>query len=141
MATMTDVRRWNAPARPDAVSVLRRELTQHAVGIGADADVRDRLRLAVTEAVTNVVIHAYRDASEPGEVTVVAEQDDDRLIVQVCDEGLGMVPRIDSPGLGLGLGLMAQMADAFDILTRPQGGVEVRLEFIIRDASAVPTAA
>ena len=138
---MRHVRRWTAPARPDAVGVLRRQLAEHATGIGADADVRDRLRLAVTEAVTNVVMHAYRDASEPGNVTVVAEQDEDRLVVQVCDEGLGMVPRFDSPGLGLGLGLMAQMADAFDILTRPHGGVEVRLEFVLRNASAMPTAA
>ena len=138
---MTDVLRCNAPAQPDSVGVLRRLLTEHAIRIGADADVRDRVRLAVTEAVTNVVMHAYRHAPEPGDVIVVAEQEDDRLVVQVCDEGMGMVPRIDSPGLGLGLGLMAQMADAFDILKRPHGGVEVRLEFSLRDPSAVPTPA
>src|SRR3712207_5586442 len=134
---MTPALRWSARAKPDAVGMFRRVLTEHVVRLGGDADVRDRVRLAVTEAVTNAVMHAYRHAHEPGDVIVVAEQEDDRLIVQVCDEGLGMVPRIDSPGLGLGLGLMAQMADAFDILTRPEGGVEVRLEFALRDESAV----
>jgi serine/threonine-protein kinase RsbW len=128
---MAEVLRWHGRAMPDTVGMLRRLLTEHAVRIGAGDDVRDRLRLAVTEAVTNVVMHAYRHAPEPGDVIVVVEQEHDQLFVSVCDEGLGMVPRIDSPGLGLGLGLMAQMADAFDILKRPEGGVEVRLQFAL----------
>jgi len=128
---MAEVLRWHGRALPDTVGQLRRLLTEHAVRIGAGDDVRDRLRLAVTEAVTNVVMHAYRHAPEPGDVIVVVEQEDAQLFVSVCDEGLGMVPRIDSPGLGLGLGLMAQMADSFDVLKRPEGGVEVRLQFAL----------
>lgn len=35
------------------------------------------------------------------------------LLVFVCDEGSGPLPRVDGPGLGLGLGLMAQLSNGF----------------------------
>ena len=61
-------------------------------------------RVAVSEAVTNAVVHAYVDAPAPGEVEVFAKRDpDDGLEVHVSDEGRGMMPRRDSPGIGVGL--------------------------------------
>src|SRR5919112_2635894 len=65
--------RWSGRAEPSAVAVVRRLVGDEAVRAGGDEDVRDRLRLAVTEAVTNVVMHAYRFASEPGDVLVTVE--------------------------------------------------------------------
>ena len=55
-------------------------------------------------------------------------------MLSVRDNGMGLVPRLDSPGLGLGLPLMAQLADRFDIFSsRDQGhrGVDVRLHFAL----------
>ena len=73
------------------------------------------IALAVTEATTNVVLHAYRDREEPGTVTIKAERNDDHVCIYVLDEGTGLAPRVDSPGLGLGLGLIAQVADSADV--------------------------
>jgi len=60
--------------------------------------------LAVSEAVTNVVIHAYRDRHHGllGEVQVTATIDGEELLVSVADEEMGMRPRPDSPGAASG---------------------------------------
>jgi anti-sigma regulatory factor (Ser/Thr protein kinase) len=126
--------RWRGRARPEAVGVARRLLAVHAARAGADRETRERLQLAVSEAISNVVMHAYAHADRPGDVAVTLERRGERLHVLVRDDGRGLLPRADSPGLGLGLGLMAQTADAFDIRTRPAGGVDVRLEFALRHA-------
>jgi serine/threonine-protein kinase RsbW len=124
--------RWEGAATPESVGDVRHLLVACAARLGASEDVRARLALAVSEAMSNVVMHAYREAEEPGAVHVAAADGDERLRILIRDHGLGLVPRADSPGLGFGLGLMAQTADDFSIRTAPVGaGVEVRLEFAL----------
>jgi anti-sigma regulatory factor (Ser/Thr protein kinase) len=122
------------PAQPPTVvGELRRELVGYARSAGASEDVCDAVALAVSEAVTNVVRHAYV-GEEPGPIVAEAHLDGDgQLLVLVSDEGLGLVPRADSPGLGLGLGLMAQMADEFTISNRHDTrGTIVSLRFSLQ---------
>jgi anti-sigma regulatory factor (Ser/Thr protein kinase) len=124
--------RWDGAATPEAVGAVRHLLVACAARLGASEEVRARLALAVSEAMSNVVVHAYREAEEPGAVHVAAADGDKWLRILIRDHGLGLVPRTDSPGLGFGLGLMAQTADVFSIRTAPVGaGVEVRLEFAL----------
>ena len=52
------------------------------------------------------------------------------------DEGTGLAPRVDSPGLGLGLGLIAQVADSADVRAPETGGTEVVMRFNARRALA-----
>ena len=77
--------------------------------------------LVVSEAVTNAVVHAYRDRDEPGRVHVSASLDEHGVEVSVDDDGMGMRPRADSPGVGLGLPLMGDLADRVDISSRRPG--------------------
>jgi anti-sigma regulatory factor (Ser/Thr protein kinase) len=92
------------------------------------------IALAVSEAVTNAVIHAYVDRPVPGDVEVHVERHpDDGLEIRVCDEGRGMMPRSDSPGLGVGLPLVAKLAQRFRVETRPTGGTAVSMVFPVRD--------
>ena len=96
------------------------------------------MRLAVTEAVTNAVVHAYRDrgaAEEPGRIRVALAMSEDAACVVVADEGLGMAPRPDSPGLGLGLSLIATMCDELQIDERV-AGTRVRMRFAVAAAPA-----
>ncbi len=94
------------------------------------------LALAVTEAATNVVLHAYRDRDEPGAVIIDAERFSDHVCISVRDEGTGLAPRVDSPGLGLGLGLIAQVADSADVRAPESGGTEVVMRFNLERAIA-----
>ena len=47
----------------------------------------------------------------------------------VVDSGLGFSPRVDSPGLGLGLPVMAALATRLEITTREAGGTVVEMAF------------
>jgi stage II sporulation protein AB (anti-sigma F factor) len=119
-----------APARPEELAGLRTAVWRYAVDLGASPEVGQAIRLAVGEALTNVVMHAYV-GREPGLMTIQAWQDEDEdLHVEVLDEGHGLIPRTDSPGLGLGMGLMAQMADDLRISNREgHPGTTVYLRF------------
>ena len=59
--------------------------------------------------------------SEPGRVHVSASLDDDGVEIAVDDDGLGMRPRVDSPGVGLGLPLMGDLADRVEV-SQPRSG-------------------
>ena len=92
------------------------------------------LALAVTAACANVVVHAYVDAESPGEIEVRASTVDASLVVEVRDDGRGMIARLDSAGLGLGLRLIAQLSDAVEILDRGERpGVTLRMHFKLAD--------
>jgi anti-sigma regulatory factor (Ser/Thr protein kinase) len=90
----------------ESVGEARRAVGDFASGTGApDADVR----LAVSEAVSNSVTHAYR-GREPGTVTVVCREEPELLTIIVADDGTGMRPYFESPGLGLGIPLITKLA-------------------------------
>jgi serine/threonine-protein kinase RsbW len=120
----------SARARPDVIAGLRHDVVAYARRLGAERSVCDAVALAVSEALNNAVIHAYV-GRPPGRLRVESHHDGDgQLIVRVIDEGAGMVPRTDSPGLGLGMSLMAQMADDLRVTTRPEApGTVVAMQF------------
>jgi len=119
-------------AIPEHVGALREAVVRFADASGAGRRTREQIALAVSEALSNCVLHAYADRKRPGPVTVEAWAREDCLIVLVSDQGRGMVPRLDSPGLGIGLPLIAQMCDQLDIEARDdQPGVRVRMTFTI----------
>ena len=117
------------PAVPESVPELRGTLVDFARRAGASSQVLEHIRLAVSEAVTNVVIHAYVGASEPGSVRVAAHVEDATVNVVVADDGRGMVPRPDSPGLGLGLALIAHATDNLDVRDGDPVGTQLRMTF------------
>lgn len=119
-------------ALPEHVGVLREAVVAFAGASGAGQRSREQIALAVSEALSNCVIHAYAGRDRPGPVTVEAWAREGSVIVLVSDGGCGMVPRLDSPGLGIGLPLIAQMSDQFDIEVRDdQPGVRLRMTFAI----------
>lgn len=122
------------PAQPIRIAQIRRDVTNAATCLGADEAALLRINLAVSEAATNAVLHAYRDRPAAGDVRVLVEHEDHRLDVSIRDSGVGMSPRPDSPGLGLGLGLMAHEATNCEIRTVPEGGTEVVLRFALDPA-------
>jgi anti-sigma regulatory factor (Ser/Thr protein kinase) len=123
------VARWNGSfaATPEAGYVLRSEMAAIARESGLSEQRVGDVKLAVSEAVSNVVRHAY-DRQEPGRVTATAHVENGVLRIVIADTGGGMAPRSDSPGLGLGLPLMAHLADEMDVVTNAPG-TEIHLTF------------
>jgi serine/threonine-protein kinase RsbW len=116
-------------AQPNAV----REARRAAVGFAREHDVPDdkldAIALAVSEATTNVVMHAYREHASPGTFTLELDVEAGSLIIDVRDDGLGMAPRDDSPGLGFGLPIIAQVSDAHAFVPTDGGGAWLTMRF------------
>ena len=117
------------PARADSVPVARNAAAGCVRELGVEESVAQAVALAVTEACSNVVLHAYREQEEPGEMTVLVETPDDFLCVTVLDDGLGILPRLDSPGLGMGLPLISHCTDGLELRSRLGGGSEISMRF------------
>jgi anti-sigma regulatory factor (Ser/Thr protein kinase) len=119
------------PAVAASVAEARNAVGAFAQSAGATGDALAAVSLAVSEAVTNAVLHAYLDRDEPGPVEVRARCEAETVVVEVADEGRGMLPRTDSPGLGLGLPLIAQMTESLEVHDRSGGGTEIRMAFAL----------
>ena len=117
------------PAVPESVAALRRMAREVAERCGADDQVAADVTLAVSEAATNAVVHGYRDSAE-GELALAAEAADHELCLEITDDGAGLVPRPDSPGMGLGLPLISRLASRFEVRTGPRGrGTQLFMAF------------
>jgi anti-sigma regulatory factor (Ser/Thr protein kinase) len=125
------------PAVPEAVPLARRALATVAAAAGAAGDRLDEIRLAVSEALTNAVVHAYR-GGEPGRLHVTAAVAAGELWVLIGDDGRGLHAWNDSQGLGIGLPLISWLSDDFAIVTRASGGTEVQMRFDLRKTVAEP---
>jgi serine/threonine-protein kinase RsbW len=121
------------PAVSDSVATARKVLTDFAREAGAADEQLHAIRLAASEAITNAIVHAY-EQGEPGQVHVSASYVEGELWLLIADAGHGLRARANSPGLGLGLAVIAQLVDDFQILSRA-GGTELRMRF---DLSATP---
>jgi anti-sigma regulatory factor (Ser/Thr protein kinase) len=117
------------PARPEGVGVVRQALAGVADALDFDASVLADMKMAVTEACTNVVVHAYVDE---GTLEVEMLAGEDGLTIVVRDHGTGIQPRparSGAPALGLGLPLIAALSDAFELRGSAGRGTEVRMTF------------
>ena len=117
------------PPTPQGVGAMRRDVAAFAHRAGLDEDGLADVRLAVSEAATNAVVHGYRDSGE-GQLKVVAYVAEGELNVIVSDAGVGLAPRADSPGLGLGMPLMASVTSRFRVVSRG-AGTEIHMAFAL----------
>lgn len=124
-------------ATPGSVAEARSKLADFAATVGATPSQTDAVRLAASEAMTNSVLHAYRGS--PGLIYVNAAVASGELWILISDDGCGLEPRADRPGLGLGLRLISQVSDDFAVVSRATGGTEVRIRFNLDDAPGFPS--
>jgi anti-sigma regulatory factor (Ser/Thr protein kinase) len=87
------------------------------------------VRLCVSEAVTNAVVHAPAGGRVDTVVSVSAERGEDALVIIVTDNGDGFRHTTVSPGLGLGLPLIAALSSSMTISKCVDGGTEVSITF------------
>ena len=112
-------------AEPDGVAPARHAVTDLARRVGMTEELVANVALAVSEAITNAVLHGFVDR-DTGFIEVSAQTDGPQLVVTVTDDGNGMVPRPDSPGLGMGLPIIARLTRALDVRS-PESGVGTQL--------------
>jgi anti-sigma regulatory factor (Ser/Thr protein kinase) len=121
------------PARAENIAIVRHAFGALGEAYALDTQTLSDIRLAVTEACTNVVVHAYPDEAADGQMEVLATLLGDELTVVVRDDGEGIGPRPDSPGLGLGLPLIASLAENVQLGRDAEDRTEVRMTFALYD--------
>ena len=134
-ATTTPDMELALPARATNIAVVRHAFWALGEACALDEEILSNIRLAVTEACSNVVVHAYPDEHE-GLLEVAATLQADKLEVVVRDEGPGISPRPDSPGLGLGLPLIASLTESVQLGRDEDERTEVRMTFPLSTASS-----
>jgi serine/threonine-protein kinase RsbW len=127
--------RLTIPAKPEYITLCRLALT----GISHLRPLTDEtladLKLALTEACSNSVRHAYGDRD--GTVEIRYELHADRLVIEVADDGGGFVPAnaretdLDLAEGGLGIAIIRSIADDLEIGTG-EAGRGSRLRFVKR---------
>jgi serine/threonine-protein kinase RsbW len=123
--------RLTIPAKPEYITLGRLALTGLARLRPLSEDVLGDLKLALTEACTNSVRHAYE--SGEGVVEILYELHPDRLVVEVTDEGEGFEPSPGASGTsgdlsegGLGIAIIQALSDELEIGGREGGGSRLR---------------
>ena len=109
------------PPKPQFVSLCRLALTaicrEHRF---SDDDIAD-LKLAITEACSNSIRHAYDENGDSSKVYVTYEVLEDRLVVEVRDHGRGFeyegANTDDLPEGGLGISIIRAVCDEFEVLS------------------------
>ena len=128
--------RLRVPARAEYVALARLALSGLADIVALPEELLADLKLALTEAVSNSVRHAY--AGGAGFVSIAYELSGDALTVEVVDDGQGFDPN-RPPALegeeltegGLGIAIIRTIADEFELSSRP-GVRGSRLRFVKR---------
>jgi serine/threonine-protein kinase RsbW len=126
--------RLTIPARAEYITLCRLALTGIARVRELSDEVLADLKLALTEAASNSVRHAYAADEDAGVVEISYELRPDRLVIEVTDEGEGFDPaEADGPPEelsegGLGIAIIRAIADEVEIGTQP-GGKGSRLRF------------
>ncbi|HEY0388123.1 MAG TPA: ATP-binding protein [Gaiellales bacterium] len=131
----TAVRR-RLPSSTAALAQLRSVARSYAAAqCGVDEDQSQLIALAVSEAATNVVRHAY--PGRRGMIDFEAESDGNELRIRIADAGVGMAAESPDRGLGAGLRIMRGLAQT-RVASRPGAGTEVELVFPLRSATPRP---
>lgn len=125
------------PSQSDNLSIIRDVVSKVAAQVGFDNDEASKIELAVDEACTNVIKHAY--ANKSGEmIDVSIKIDNKKLIIIVTDKGKGFDPdNVELPNLnesirhgrkgGLGICLIKTLMDKVDFQIKPGSKNQVKM--------------
>lgn len=116
-------------SRTDNLTEIRKFVSNGALSAGIPSKVVDNIILAVDEACTNIIKHAYKNFPE-GEIVLKLEIDSDKLTVVIIDHGMPFNPEsIQDPDLqkyyiqhrvgGLGMYLMKSLMDEVKYISVP----------------------
>lgn len=132
---MTNYMRLTIKAHRDNLGAARNAVAAFAAQLDFTLAEIEEVKLAVSEAVTNAIVHGYPDGQGDVHVEAVVT-DEGELQVVVWDEGVGIadVERARQPGvsthperLGMGFAFMEAFADRVDVDSAPGRGTRVRL--------------
>jgi serine/threonine-protein kinase RsbW len=131
--------RLTIPAKAEYITLGRLALTAIARVRPLSDETLSDLKLALTEACTNSVRHAYEEG-RGGTVEIVYQLEPDRLVVEVADDGEGFEPSLLDESTngelsegGLGIAIIRAVSDEVEIGARESGGSRLRFVKFLHD--------
>ena len=127
---MADQLTLNVPGKAEYVGTVRMTVAHVASSAGFDIEAIDDIKVAVSEACTNIILHAHKDAVFNYDVLV--ERGDNNLTITVEDNGAGFgledyIPPVpgETQGSGLGIFIIRALMDEVDIQTETGAGTRI----------------
>lgn len=125
------------PSQPDNLSIIRDFVAKVASKVGFNNDEASKIELAVDEACTNVIKHAYENNSNQV-IDIQIRVDKKKLTITVTDKGKGFNPdNVKTPDLnqsikegrggGLGICLIRTLMDKVDFQIKPGTKNQVKM--------------
>jgi serine/threonine-protein kinase RsbW len=126
------VRKGQFPGRFDSLAKIAEFVTHAAEAVGLDARAVYAVQLAVDEACSNIIEHAY-GGENLGDIECTCELGDDHLVVTIRDHGRPFDPdAVPEPDLdaslkdreagGLGLHFIRNLMDELEFESDPDAG-------------------
>ena len=116
----------------ESIRSAREEIAGRAHRAGVSREGVDDIRLAVSEACANAVLHAFVTPHRTAETFAVSTAASaGSFAVWVTDGGCGAAPADPPSGEGMGLTLMAAVSETFEVGTLTGGGTQVHMTFPI----------
>ncbi|MBC7343472.1 MAG: anti-sigma F factor [Clostridia bacterium] len=117
-------------SQPENIGLARIAVAAFAAQIDMTLDELEEIKVAISEAVTNAIVHGYQGQPD-ALVRIEATRYVDRLVFVVQDFGKGMPQThgqdLDSGHLGLGFMFMKSFMDHVEVDSREGEGTTVRL--------------
>lgn len=120
----------------------RSAVAAFAASLNPDVDQINDIKTAVSEAVTNCIVHAYGGDSE-NYITVDAEIDDSTVFITVADSGVGIddielamqpfyTTATTAERTGMGFTVMESFMDTLEVLPNSPSGLVVKMSKTVR---------
>jgi serine/threonine-protein kinase RsbW len=121
------------PAAPECIAEARHAVRVWAENLTPTEEERDSITLAVSEAATNVVRHAYPRNGAHSTFRIRADIDEGRVRLTLEDDGVGLGAISTDPGLGIGIPLLGRLATGVTLVSAPERpvGCEVHMWFAL----------
>lgn len=123
------------PCKPEYVRTIRKTVSDFAVTMNLPPNDIEALEIAISEAASNIVRHAYVGCEQVGPLRVKCSHGDGELTVEVVDKGRGfdappdgVVPEVDlNREGGLGIILIKELMDNVCYVSRPNRGTRIKM--------------
>lgn len=144
MVTQTVEYQLRIPSRTDNLELIRNFVSGVARKVGFDNEDINKIELALDEACTNVIEHAYRDMDK-GDIDIAIKVDFQKFVIVVTDRGKSFpFKELEMPDMkqylaelrvgGLGIYLMKTLMDEVEYHSEPGVKNEVRMaKYLLRN--------
>ena len=143
MARLSDAIEIRVPCKPEYVRTIRRAIADFGESVEMPRTDVEEVEIAASEAVANIVRHAYRGINdETPPMRVKCSHNHGKLTVEVSDQGrgfqpppAGVIPEVDlNRDGGLGIILIKCLMDRVNYASKPNGGTRIRMTKRARQA-------